>query len=157
MKKRISLAALVLAVAAIAAAPHLMAGPGGHGAHGMMPGGHHGPGFFGHLRHLKGELDLTDAQTDQIKAIFKDVHQQNEQYVEQLHGGLKGAATVLLANPNDLAGAQAVLDQQAAAERIVKTNLLTATSKAVSVLTPEQRTKLAGLMAKHAERHGSGR
>ena len=154
MKKRIILAALVLAVAAIAAAPHLMAGPGrygGHRGHGAMLGG---PGLFGHLRHMKGELALTDAQSEQIRAIFKDAQQQNKQYFEQLHGGLKGVATVLLANPNDLAGAQAVLDQQAAAERIVKTNLLTATSKAVNVLTPEQRTKLAGLMAKHAERHG---
>jgi Spy/CpxP family protein refolding chaperone len=154
MKKRIILAALVLAVAAVAAAPHLIAGPGGrerHGPRGMMLGG---PGLFGHLRHLEGELELTDQQSEQIRAIFKDVHQQNEQYVAQLHGGLKGVATVLLANPNDLAGAQAVLDQQAAAERIVKTNILTATSKAVNVLTAGQRTKLAGLIAKHAERHG---
>ena len=101
---------------------------------------------------MKSELDLTDAQVDQLKEIAKATHEQNGQYREQIHGTLKQVATVLLTNPNDIAGAQAVLDQQAAAEKALKSNLLVAASKALNVLTPEQRTKLALHLAERGNR-----
>jgi periplasmic protein CpxP/Spy len=174
MKKRIILIAVVLIAAALLAVPALVAGPGGAGRHGFGgPGRHgyagHGPGgghgiggnhaemLLGHLRHLKDELDLTDQQAEQIKAIVGEAHEQNAGQREQLHGGFRSIAEVLLANPNDIAGAQAILDQQAAAERALKTNLLTATSKALNVLTPEQRAKLGARLAEHMEGRGHGR
>jgi periplasmic protein CpxP/Spy len=151
VKKRLIIITLILA--AVAAVPFLYAGPGGHGARGMHGrGGGHGLAFLAHLEHVKGELDLTDAQVDQIKDIAKATHEQNGQYREQIHGTLKQVATVLLTNPNDVAGAQAVLDQQAAAEKQLKSNLLAAASKAMNVLTPEQRTKLALHLAQRGNR-----
>jgi Spy/CpxP family protein refolding chaperone len=157
MKKRIILIAVVIAVAALAVAPLVLAGPGGHGRHGFGHG-HGGIGMFGHLGKLKNELDLSDGQVDQIKGIFKEAHEQNAQYREELHGGFMGVAEVLLANPNDIAGAQAVLDRQAAAERAIKASLLNATAKAIGVLNAEQRTKLANHLAErrvsHRERRG---
>lgn len=159
MKKRISIAATILAVAALAAVPFVYAGPG-HGRMGGHMGGHMGEhgggfGFMGggrHLAYLAGKLDLTEQQTDQIKAIFADLHEQNAQYRDSMHGGFKAVADALLKNPNDLAGAQALLDQQAASERAMKQNMLAATSKALNVLTSEQRAELSKIIAEHGER-----
>jgi Spy/CpxP family protein refolding chaperone len=151
VKKRLIIITLILA--ALAAVPFVYAGPGGHGAPGMHGrGGGHGLAFLAHLEHVKGELGLSDAQVDQLKDIAKATHEQNGQYREQIHGTLKQVATVLLTNPNDVAGAQAVLDQQAAAEKQLKSNLLAAASKALNVLTPEQRTKLALHLAERGNR-----
>ena len=148
MKKRLAILGLVL----IAAAAALYAGPGRH-----MRGGHHGghgfgAGFMlGHLHEIASELDLTDAQKTQIHAIFKETREANEQYREQMHGGLKDVARVLHENPNDLAGAQAVLDQQTATERALKSNILRGVSRALTVLTPAQRDELQQLIAKRHE------
>ena len=156
MKKRLLLITLI--VAAVAAVPILYAaGPGTHGhrggrGHGISHGMGHGLAFLGHLQHARSELDLSDAQMDQLKAIVKETREQNGQYREQVHGTLKSIATTLLTNPNDIAGAQAVLDRQAATEKALKTNLLVAASKALNVLTPEQRTKLALHLAEHGNR-----
>ena len=165
MKKRTTLIAVIVAAAALAAAPFVVAGPGlgpgtgqgpGMGMHGgpamAMHGGEgFGFGMLGHLRHAKEELGLTDQQADQIKAIFTELHDQNSAYREQMHDGMRGAAEILLANPSDIAGAQALLDQQAAVQRTMKTNMLNATAKAFGVLTADQRAKLRAMMAEHSE------
>jgi periplasmic protein CpxP/Spy len=155
VKKRLILITLILA--AVAAVPFLYAaGPGAHGrgsrGHGMAHGFGHGMAFLGHLQHAKSELDLSDAQMDQLKAIVQETRAQNAPYHDQVHGTLKTIATTLLTNPNDVAGAQAVLERQAATEKALKTNLLVAASKALNVLTPEQRTKLALHLAEHGKR-----
>lgn len=166
MKTRSTLIAIIIAVGALAAAPLVLAGPGGRmhrmggqgfAGHGMGQGGRGGFGFFGHLGRLQQELDLSDQQVQQIKGIFAGVHEQNAQYRDQLRGGFRDVAQTLLANPNDLAAAQARLDQQAAAERAMKGNLLAATSKALGVLTPEQRTKLGTLLEERAQRRAERR
>ena len=154
MKKRNTIIlASILALGIIVAAPLVIAGPHGHGAraHGG-PMGMHGMEMLGHLQHVKEELGLSDAQTEQIHAILRETHEQNAASREAFHGGIKEAAEILLANPNDVAAAQAVLDRQAAAERVLKTNLLNATAKAFAVLTPEQRTKLRTMIEEH---HGA--
>jgi Spy/CpxP family protein refolding chaperone len=150
---------LILAAVALIAAPMVFAGPGGHrgmrghaGMHGARGMGGFGP--LGHLNRVKEELDLSDAQVDQIKSIFKTLHEQNAASRESLRDGFKDAAEALIANPNDLAGAQALLDRQFAAEKALKSNMLVATSKALNVLTPDQRTKLSTLIAERAERRG---
>jgi len=164
MKKRNLILASLLVLTAIVAVPFVYGGPGGHshGAMGMGPGGMgsgemgHGPGhgfeMLAHLGHLKRELGLSDAQVDQLKAIAKDVHEQNAPYHDQLKAGMKGIAQTLLANPNDVAGAQALIDGQSAAERALKTNILNGVSRALNVLTPEQRAKLAAHLAQMAQR-----
>ncbi|HYO79052.1 MAG TPA: periplasmic heavy metal sensor [Thermoanaerobaculia bacterium] len=142
MKKRLIIITILTTIAAAA----LYAGPGRH-----MRGGHgFGGGFFAHLHEVADELDLTDAQKTQIHAIFKETREENREYWQQMHGGIHSVARTLIANPNDIAGAQAVLDQQIATERALKTNMLRAASKALNVLTPAQRTELAELAAKRA-------
>jgi Spy/CpxP family protein refolding chaperone len=55
----------------------------------------------------------------------------------------------LLKNPNDLAAAQALLDQQTESEKVMKLNVLNAASKALNVLNADQRAKLSDLIEKH--------
>ena len=145
-KKTLTVSAIVVAVLAIAAVPFLYAGPGHH-----MQGMSAGMGL-GHLAKAQKELGLSDQQVGQIKAIFKGVHDQNAQYRDQLRGGLGGALNALLKDPNDIAGAQAIMDQQAQSERALKSNLLTAASKALNVLTPDQRDKLGTMISQHQAR-----
>ena len=153
MKKRNTIIlASILALGIIVAAPLVIAGPHGHGTRAHGGPGMHGMEMLGHLQHVKEELGLTDAQAEQIHAIFREVHEQNAASREAFHGGIHEAAQILLANPNDVAAAQAVLDRQAAAERVLKTNLLNAAAKGFAVLTPEQRTKLRTMIAEH---HGA--
>ncbi len=154
MKKNLILTSAIIAIAALAIVPIVHAGPGRHMRGEGFEGGAHGFGMgpFGHLGMMQQKLDLSDQQVDQLKAIFAEAHQQNAQYREQLHGGLQGVAKALLANPNDIAGAQALLDQQSDAERAMKSNILQATSKALNVLNADQRAKLATILEEHANR-----
>lgn len=149
MKKRtliFSAAAIVIVLLAVpfAVAQHMR----GHGHHrgDMM--------MFGRLQHAKAALELSDQQTSDIKQIYTDLRTQNEPYRASLRGGRQAIAQALLANPNDTAGAQALIDKQSEAERQMKTNALHAFSKALNVLTPDQRTKASAFltqrMAKHA-------
>jgi Spy/CpxP family protein refolding chaperone len=145
MKKRaLTITAVVAAVLAIAAVPLVYA----QSAHMHRMGMGAGAGLA-HLAHLKKELDLSDQQVDQIKAIVADARQQNAQLRQQLHGGLQSVISTLVKNPNDVAGAQAILDQQTQAESALKTNMLTAASKALNVLTAEQREKLGTIISQH--------
>ena len=138
MKKRtliFSIAAIVIVLAAVpfAMAQHMR---GRHGRAGMM---------FG-LGRAKAALGLSDQQSADIKQIFTDLRAQNESLRTSMRGGRQAIAQVLLANPNDVAGAQALLDKQLATERQMKLNALSAASKALNVLTPVQRTKAAAFL-----------
>ena len=156
MKKRLVILALI--VTAIGGGAALYAGPGrAHFAREGHGGGGHGFGFFGHLHEIAGELDLSDAQKTQIHAIFRETREQNQEIREELHGGYKEVAKTLIANPNNVAAAQAQLDRQLETERALKNSILQGAAKALAVLTPEQRTKLALILAEHAEKHGNRR
>jgi Spy/CpxP family protein refolding chaperone len=156
MKKRILIGAGLIALAAIlASVPYAFAqrGMAGHGR-----AGHDDMMAFGRLSKLQSELGLNDQQVADIKATFQAVREQNAPYRAQLHAGMKQIAQTLIANPNDLAAAQTLLDQQTAAETAMKQNALAAMAKALQVLTPEQRTKLQGVVneriQKMESRHG---
>ncbi len=146
MKKRTLIITAVVALAVLVATPFLFAGP--HGRMGHREGGF---GPLGMLGHAREELNLSDQQVEEIKGIFSQFRDQNASYREQLRGGFQSIANTLIQDPNNVAAAQAILDQQTQAERAMKTNLLNATAKALNVLTAEQRTKLGSLIA---ERHG---
>jgi Spy/CpxP family protein refolding chaperone len=155
MKKRtliFSAAAILIVVLAVpfAVAQHMRSGRG----HGCMGGS--GMMMFGHMRGAKAALGLSDQQAADIKKIFTDLRAQNEPYRAALRSGRQSIAQTLLANPNDLAAAQALIDKQTDAERQIKVNALNAASKALNVLTPDQRTKASAFlqqrMAKRADK-----
>jgi Spy/CpxP family protein refolding chaperone len=146
MKKRtliFSAAALVIVLAAV---PFAMAQ--------HMRGHHHGHGgmMFG-LGRAKSALGLSDQQSADIKQIFTDLKTQNEPLRTSMRGGRQAIAQLLLANPNDVAGAQALLDKQLDAERQMKHNALAAASKALNVLTPDQRTKASAFLQQRMAKH----
>jgi Spy/CpxP family protein refolding chaperone len=148
--KRNTIILAAVAVLALAAVPFVYA----EGHHGHM--GSHGFGggmMFGRLAMAKAALGLTDAQVDQIKAIGAELKAQNQPYKEQLRGGFAGVAQALVNNPNDLTTAQTLLDQQEQAERTMKSNALAAASKALNVLTPEQRAKVGTFIANRIAKH----
>jgi Spy/CpxP family protein refolding chaperone len=156
MKKRILIVAGAIALAAILASV-----PFAFAQHSMMRHSDAaGPGmmFLGHLGHLKSDLAMTDDQAAQIKVIFKSLRDQNAAYREQMHGGMQQVAQALIKDPTDLAGAQAIIDQQTATENTMKKNALVAASKALQVLSSDQRVKLQTLVQDHIQkmesRHG---
>lgn len=154
--KRLTLSiSAVIALVALIAAPLLNAAP--HGRRGK--GFHGGPeaGGIGAIFHLREQLDLSDQQVDQIKAIFRDLREQNESYREQLRGGTEGVLDTLLQNPNNTAAAQTLIDSQAAARKAMQMNVLAATSKALNVLTADQRAKLGERIAERKARRSERR
>lgn len=145
MKTR-NLVLITLVALTLLTTPFLFAGP-----HGRL----HREGALGHLAmlgHAREELNLTDQQVDEIKSIFRQVREQNAAYRDQRRGGLKDITAALLDNPNNIAAAEAVLDRQTQAERVMKLNLLNATSKALNVLTADQRAKLGSMIAERQSR-----
>jgi len=156
MKKRTLLftaAAILIVVLAVpfAVAQHMHRAGFGHGC---MRG--NSAMMFGHMRGAKAALGLSDQQSDDLKKIFTDLRAQNAPYRDSLRGGRQAIAQALLANPNDIAAAQALIDKQSEAERQMKSNALAAFSKALNVLTPEQRAKASNFlqqrMAKRADK-----
>lgn len=152
MKKR-SLVLAALAVAVVLAAVPFVYAQGMH-RHGRGDAGGAGLQFLfpGRLERARQALSLTDAQVVQLKAIAENLRTQNAPYREELRGGMQAVAQTLLANPNDIAGAQALLDHEAATRKAMQTNVLTAASKAITVLTAEQRAKVAEFVAARSSR-----
>src|SRR5437870_5004550 len=104
MKKRSFIAAATLAAALLVAAPFAFA------QHRAMHG--HGEGFgegmmFGRLLFAQKALGLSDDQVAQIKTIVNDLRTQNAPYRDSLKAGRQSIFQTLIANPNDVAGAQA--------------------------------------------------
>lgn len=156
MNKRSLITLAIVALVGLLAVPFIYAQQApaprehGMGMHGMGMHGDKGMQAFGplgHLQKLQTELGLSDAQVTEIKTIFTNLRDQNAAYRTQLKGGHQAILSTLLKDPNDLASAQAILNQQTQAENAMKANVLSATSKALNVLTADQRAKLADLIA----------
>ena len=153
MRKRTIVILAILTTLALAAVPFVYAqGFHRHQTDAGSMGGLRGMMFLGRLHRVKAALDLSDAQVDQLKAIAQQVHEQNAPYRQQLRDGRLQIAQALLANPNDTAAAQALIDQQTTAERTMKMNVLAGVSKALNVLTPDQRAKASQFLADRAAR-----
>jgi Spy/CpxP family protein refolding chaperone len=152
MRKRVLVTTSAIALVALIAVPlafaQRMHGMRGMHADGEMPGAM----MLGHLRHAKAALGLSDQQTADIKAVFQNLHEQNKAYRQSMHGTMSQVAQLLIKNPNDIASAQALLDQQLETERAMRTNALNAAAKALNVLTAEQRTKLGTMVQDHLDR-----
>lgn len=155
MNKRTLIILTLIALTAVAAVPfvyaqdHHRGGPGGRGGMDMM--------LFGHLAHAKDALGLTDQQVSDLKTIAGELRTKNAPYREQMRNGMAAVAQSLLNNPNDLTSAQAIIDQQTDAERTMKLNTFAAASKALNLLSPEQRAKVSTFIAERQSRHRDDR
>ena len=155
MKKRTLIGASVLAVILAIAAPLAYAQHRMHRRASAFDDG--GARMFGRLERAKQKLGLTDDQAAQIRTIFTDLRTQNAPYRDQMRGGIHSAVQALLANPNDTASAQAIIDQQTAAENAIKKNVIAATSKALNVLNSDQRAKLSSFVQERMARRAANR
>ena len=95
------------------------------------------------------DLDLTAEQKDALHKIHDATREQNAAAKAALHDGFVDAAKILLANPQDVAGARAAIANREASIREMKDNALSAVSQALAVLTPEQRAKLSAHLDEH--------
>jgi Spy/CpxP family protein refolding chaperone len=111
--------------------------------------------MLGHLQRAKHALSLSEDQVAQIETIFRDAHTQNASYRESMRSGMQSAVQTLLRDPNDVAAAQAAIDQQTATERAMRANQLSAVSKALNVLTVDQRARLSTIVQERFARHAT--
>ncbi len=139
MKKRIlviaSIAVLVIGATIFAVAQ----GPEGMRKMHGYPRGPHGHGDM--LEHMSRELNLTEAQKQQVKAIFEST----ESTATGIHTKLEDIHTQLeAATANgqfDETQVRTLANQQAQLQADMMVEHLRAKSKVFAVLTPEQRTK----------------
>ena len=134
MSKRNAIITAVVAIIVLSAVPFVYAQTAGRH-------GHAGGLMFAHFNRIRAALGLTDDQVTQLKAIREDLRAQNAPYRDQMKGGFAAVAQTLLKDPDNVAGAQALIDQQSAARKAIQVNVLNAASRALKVLTPEQRAK----------------
>ena len=118
---------------------------------GEMDGGLRGGG----LRGLRG-LELTEAQREQVRAIFKEqgpALRERMDIVRNAHQELRAASL----QPNfDSARVRQLADNAARAMADAAVLRAEAMSKVVALLTPEQRSKLEERRKRFEERHQRG-
>ena len=115
-------------------------------------GGYHGQDMRGGLR----GLDLTEAQREQVRGIFKEqapAMRERMEIARKAHQELRAAS---LAPGFDSARARELADTAAKALADAAVLRAEAMSKVVALLTPEQRAKLDERRAKREERRQRG-
>jgi Spy/CpxP family protein refolding chaperone len=136
--------------------PSAFRGPGGRGGPGRMggPGGPGGP--MGMLPMLGPQLELTDAQRDQVKAIaaaHKDDWKALADRERTAHDALNAAVT---ADTFD----ETLIRSKSADAGVVDADMAVARARVygevLQILTPDQKTKLKAMQAE-MKNHGGGR
>jgi protein CpxP len=151
MSKRIliiaGIAALVIAATVLAI---------GHGFQERREHGR-GPGHGDMLEHMSRELNLTDAQKQQVKAIFDATQSTAEGIHTKLEETHKQIEAATANGQFDEAQVRTLANQQAQLEADMLVEHLRAKSKVYAILTAEQRTKADEMMKEHGGRgHGPG-
>lgn len=124
-----------------------------HSMHGH--GALHGQDMRGGLGGLRG-LDLSDAQREQVRGIFKEqasAMRERMEIARKAHQELRAAS---LAPSFDGARARELADTAAKALADAAVLRAEAMSKVVALLTPEQRARLDERRAKREERRQRG-
>jgi periplasmic protein CpxP/Spy len=131
----VALSALLLAGAAMAQGPH------GHGD------------FFGPmLGEMTDILDLTDAQQAQIKQIHENAKPAMKTLMQQEHQSHEALMQLITSGSYSEAAAKKILDQESTVHEQLALQHAQLASQAYQVLTPEQKTKLASVIARREQR-----
>lgn len=137
MKRRMIIVAVVAtmlsALPLLAQGRQRQGGPGGRGPGG--PGG--GPGIM----HMVQQLDLTDAQREQLRALMEDTRRAGGPG-EQVRAAEQKLHAAILADPPDLQaieGLKAVLNTAHASELDRRIEMM---QKVAQILTPAQKQQL---------------
>jgi len=150
MTRRIVLTTVMAAALGAASVMAQGAGQGQPRGRGFGPGGP--PGVFPMLH----QLDLTDAQQQQLRTMMQDERRANDQAV-QVHSAEQKLHAALLADTPDLQAIEtlkAALNSAHAAELDHRIEMM---QKVAQILTPAQRQKLVQLEAQGPAWQGRGR
>ena len=150
MHRRIAIVAAALALTLGGLPVMAQQGRGGRG-----PGGPGGPGPMGVLPGL-AQVDLTDAQREQIRSIMQDQRQSGGvpgEKVRQAEEGLRAAVLADVPDQQAIDAAKAALNSAHAAELDARVQLM---AKIAAVLTPAQRQQLAQMPVPPGGRRGGG-
>jgi periplasmic protein CpxP/Spy len=134
-KRFVGMAVLLCAV--VLAGQAFAQGPG----HGMGPGGDMGPGFRGPGMML-GNLDLTDAQKEQVKSLMTAFHTAAEPYRTQMQDLGKEMRTATANGAFDESQIRAIAQKQSQVQVELTVLNEKLRSDIYQILTPEQRTKV---------------
>ncbi len=134
----LTIGAVVLVAVAVAIAQ------GMHGHGGPEGDFHHMLGFFTHY------LDLSTEQQAQAKAIWEKEKPAMEPLKQQMHQYHEAERALENAGPFDEAKTRALATQNAQTNIELEVLHARIKSEMMQILTPEQKTKLAELEAKHA-------
>jgi Spy/CpxP family protein refolding chaperone len=114
----------------------------------------HGDGMFGGpmLDYYVHQLDLTDAQQAQVKAIMAKEKPALRPLMLQMAQGHSQLRDLVLGGSFDEAKARELASQQAQVMTELVVQHARVASEMVQVLTPEQKTKLTALINQHEQR-----
>jgi len=147
MKKKIlvfaGIAALVIGATVFALAQHPGMGE-------KMRG--HGPGDM--VEHISRELNLTDAQKDQVKALFEAQHATEEERHGKLEELRKQIDTATANGQFDENAVRNLANQESQLMADETVDHLRLHSKIYGLLTAEQRTKADQMMKRHGGPEG---
>ena len=147
---RLSKLIAVVAVVALAGGVALAQGPRAGGPGG--PGGRGGRGPFGRGGLPLAELQLTDAQKDQVKDIRSRHESQIREAASRLETARQAQENAVEAIPADESKITALTQDLAQAEVDAAIQASRLNTEIWSVLTPEQQTKLKELRAQRQSR-----
>ncbi|MBV8050246.1 MAG: Spy/CpxP family protein refolding chaperone [Acidobacteriaceae bacterium] len=131
-----ALAAVLLAGTAIAQGPH----------------GHGGELFGPMLENMTDILDLTDAQQAQIKQLHENAKPTMKPLMEQEHQIHQSLMQLITSGTLTDANAKPILDQESQVHEQLALQHAKLAAQAYQLLTPEQKTKFAQVMARHQQR-----
>jgi protein CpxP len=131
----VSVMALLLCGAAMIASAQAPGGPEGPGFHG-------GHGGFGPMGHMFRELDLTDAQKEQVKSLMQANQPNMKTVMQQMAENRKALLTATANGAYDAAKIQLLANQQAQLQAAMTVQHEALQHQVyTTVLTPEQRLK----------------
>lgn len=108
--------------------------------------------FGAMLGRMADVLDLTDAQQAQIKQIYINAKPTIKPLWQQEHQSHEAMMALITGGNFEAAKAQAIANQEAQIHAQLQVQHAQLAAQAYQVLTPEQKTKLAQVMAKHQQR-----
>ncbi len=112
----------------------------------------HGEDFFGPmLGNMTDILDLTDAQQAQIKQIHQNAKPTMQPLMDQERQSHQALMQLITSGNFSEAAAKKILDQESQVHEQVALQHAQLAAQAYQVLTPEQKTKLAQVMARHQQ------
>jgi len=129
------LAGVLLAGTAIAQGPH----------------GHGGDLFGPMLGNMTDILDLTDAQQAQIKQIHESAKPAMQPLMEQEKQSHQALMQLITSSNFSEAAAKKILDQESQVHEQMALQHVQLAAQAYQILTPEQKTKLAQVIARHQQ------